>query len=127
MDDPVVAFRWDGFEQGDPDADEALYRLNQNGADAGYPPAARDFVFLPIIVGAIAVVGLAKAIKSFVDDMKTGVVIDNRGDQVVITKDKTLGRGNVLFVNKDGSVRLENPDAEKLSDIVRAAIEGIKK
>lgn len=127
MDDPVVEFRWDGFEQSDPDADEALYRLNENGAEAGFPPGERGFAFIPIIIGAIAVVGLAKAIKSFIDDMKTGVIIDNRGDKVVITKDKTVGRGNVLYINKDGSVRLESPDAEKLSDIVKAAAEGIKK
>jgi hypothetical protein len=130
MDDPVVEFRWEGFTEGDPDADEALYRLNQNGARAGFPPGEpgeRGFAFLPIIVGAIAVVGLAKAIKSFIDDMKTGVVIDNRGEKVTITKDKTLGRGNVVLINKDGSLRLDNPDADKLSDIVRAAVEGLRK
>jgi hypothetical protein len=126
--EPVVEFRWDGFAESDPDADEALYRITENGGAARFPvDSQRGFAFIPIIVGAIAVVGLAKAIKSFIDDMKTGVVIDNRGEQVKISKDKNLGRGTVLFVNKDGTLRLENPDAEKLGDIVKAAVEGIKK
>jgi len=125
--EPVVAFRWDGFEPADPDADEALYRLRQQGADADFPSdAERGFAVVPIILGAIAVLGLAKAIKSFIDDMKVGTVIDARGDQIKVTKDKALGRGTVVMINKDGSLRLENPDAEKLSDIIKGAVGGLR-
>jgi hypothetical protein len=127
QDQPTVEFRWEGFEPGDPDADEALYRLRQEGAAADFPAdAQRGFAVIPVILGAIAVFGLAKAIKSFIDDMKVGTIIDARGDKVVVTKDKTLGRGTVLLISKDGSLRLENPDSEKLSDLIKNTIEGFK-
>jgi hypothetical protein len=127
VDESTVEFRWDGFEPGDPDADEALYRLKQEGADAAIPAApAQGFAVVPIILGAIAVVALGKAVKSFLDDMKPGMVIDAREEQIKITKDKSLGRGTVLFINKDGSTRLENPNSEKLTDLIKNAISGFK-
>jgi hypothetical protein len=123
----TVEFRWDGFDPSDPDADEALYRLKQEGADAAIPAGPeRGIAVVPIILGAVAVVALAKAIKSFLNDMKPGMVIDAREEQVKITKDKTLGRGTVLFINKDGSIRLENPNAEKLTELIKSAVSGLK-
>jgi hypothetical protein len=123
----LVEFRWDGFEAGDADADEALYRLRQEGGNADIPASAQHgFAFIPIIVGAIAVIGLAKAIKSFIDDMRVGTVIDMRGEKVTVTKDKNLPRGTVMVIGKDNSVKLENPDAEKISDIIKSAIQGFK-
>jgi hypothetical protein len=125
--EPTVEFRWEGFEPGDPDADEALYRLKREGADAAIPTEGRrGIAVIPIILGAIAVIGLAKAIKSFIDDMKVGMVIDARGEKVTVTKDNSLGRGTVLLINKDGSLRLENPDSEKLSDLIKGAVGGLK-
>jgi hypothetical protein len=125
----AVRFRWDGFEPGDPDADEILRRLKEAGADVdGTDPEAdaqRDFVVVPVIVGAIALIGLAKAIKGFVDDMKAGMVIDSRGDQVKITKDRSLGRGTVLLISKDGTLSLQHPDADKISDLIRSAMSGL--
>jgi hypothetical protein len=125
----AVRFRWDGFEPGDPDADEILQRLTEAGADAdGTDPPAdaqRDFVVVPVIVGAIALIGLAKAIKGFVDDMKAGMVIDARGDQVKITKDRSLGRGTVLLISKDGTLSLQHPDADKISDLIKSAMSGL--
>jgi hypothetical protein len=127
VDESTVEFRWDGFEPGDPDADEALYRLKQEGADATIPAGPRhDFAVVPIILGAVAVVALAKAVKSFLDDMKPGMVIDAREEQIKITKDKSLGRGTVLFINKDGTTRLENPNSEKLNDLIKSAVSGLK-
>lgn len=124
---PAVEFRWDGFEPGDPDADEALYRLKQEGAEATIPAGAeRGIAVVPIILGAVAVVALAKAVKSFLDDLKPGMIIDARCDQVKITKDRSLGRGTVLFINKDGSTRLENPNSETLAELLRNAIGGFK-
>jgi hypothetical protein len=126
-DESIVEFRWDGFEQSDPDADEALYRLKQEGADAAIPAGpAQGFAVVPIILGAVAVVALAKAVKSFLDDMKPGMVIDAREEQIKITKDKSLGRGTVLFINKDGSTRLENPNSEKLTELIKSAVSGLK-
>jgi hypothetical protein len=123
----VVEFRWDGFDPSDPDADEALYRLKQEGADAAIPAGPKHGIaVVPIILGAVAVVALAKAVKSFLADMKPGMVIDAREEQVKITKDRSLGRGTVLFINRDGSTRLENPNAEKLADLLRNAIGGFK-
>jgi hypothetical protein len=126
-DESIVEFRWDGFEPSDPDADEALYRLKQEGADAAIPAGpARGFAVVPIILGAVAVVALAKAVKSFLNDMKPGMVIDAREEQIKITKDKSLGRGTVLFINKDGSTRLENPNSEKLTELIKSAVSGLK-
>lgn len=126
VDEPTVEFRWDGFEPSDPDADEALYRLKQEGADAAIPAGpAHGIAVVPIILGAVAVVALAKAVKSFLDDMKPGMVIDAREEQIKITKDKTLGRGTVLFINKDGSTRLENPNSEKLTELIKSAVSGL--
>jgi hypothetical protein len=123
----IVEFRWDGFDPSDPDADEALYRLKREGADAAIPAGPqRGIAVVPIILGAVAVVALAKAVKSFLDDLKPGMVIDARGEQIKITKDKTLGRGTVLFINKDGSTRVENPNAETLADLLKNAISGFK-
>jgi hypothetical protein len=123
----TVDFRWDGFDSGDPDADEALYRLKQEGGDASIPAGeGQGFAVIPIIVGAMAVVALAKAIKSFVDDLRTGTIIDARTDPVKITKDKSLGRGIVLFISKDGSLRLENPNAANLGDLIKNAVSGLK-
>jgi hypothetical protein len=127
VDESAVEFRWDGFDPGDPDADEALYRLKREGADAAIPAGhQREIVVVPIILGAVAVVALAKAVKSFLDDMKPGMVIDAREEQVKITKDKSLGRGTVLFIDKDGSTRLENPNSEKLTDLIKSAVSGLK-
>jgi len=126
-DESTVEFRWDGFEPGDPDADEALYRLKEEGADAAIPPGpGHDFAVVPISLGAIAVVALAKAVKRLRDDLKPGMVIDAREEQVKITKDKSLGRGTVLFINKDGSTRLENPNSDTLADLLKQAISGFK-
>ena len=126
-DESTVEFRWDGFEPGDPDADEALYRLKEEVADAAIPPGpGHDFAVVPIILGAIAVVALAKAVKRLLDDLKPGMVIDAREEQVKITKDKSLGRGTVLFINKDGSTRLENPNSDTLADLLKQAISGFK-
>ena len=126
-DESTVEFRWDGFEPGDPDADEALYRLKEEGADAAIPLGpGHDFAVVPIILGAIAVVALAKAVKRLLDDLKPGMVIDAREEQVKITKDKSLGRGTVLFINKDGSTRLENPNSDTLADLLKQAISGFK-
>jgi hypothetical protein len=126
-DQSTVEFRWDGFEPSDPDADEALYRLKQEGADAAIPASpAHGIAVVPIILGAVAVVALAKAVKSFLDDMKPGMVIDAREEQIKITKDKSLGRGTVLFINKDGSTRLENPNSEKLTELIKSAVSGLK-
>jgi hypothetical protein len=123
----TVEFRWDGFDPDDPHADEALYRLREQGADAAFPADGQHGIaFIPIIIGAIAVFGLAKAIKSFIDDMKVGMVIDARGDQIKVTKDKSLGRGNVLLISKDGSLRLENPDADKLGDLIKGVVGGLR-
>jgi len=126
-DESTVEFRWDGFEPGDPDADEALYRLKEEGADAAIPAGPRhDFAVVPIILGAVAVVALAKAVKRLLDDLKPGMIIDAREEQVKITKDKSLGRGTVLFINKDGSTRLENPNSDTLADLLKQAISGFK-
>ena len=126
-DESTVEFRWDGFEPGDPDADEALYRLKEEGADATIPAGPRhDFAVVPIILGAVAVVALAKAVKRLLDDLKPGMIIDAREEQVKITKDKSLGRGTVLFINKDGSTRLENPNSDTLADLLKQAISGFK-
>jgi hypothetical protein len=126
-DESTVEFRWDGFEPGDPDADEALYRLKEEGADAAIPPGpGHDFAVVPIILGAVAVVALAKAVKRLLDDLKPGMIIDAREEQVKITKDKSLGRGTVLFINKDGSTRLENPNSDTLADLLKQAISGFK-
>jgi hypothetical protein len=54
------------------------------------------------------------------------MVIDAREEQIKITKDKTLGRGTVLFINKDGSTRLENPNSEKLTELIKSAVSGLK-
>ena len=54
------------------------------------------------------------------------MVIDAREEQVKITKDKSLGRGTVLFINKDGSTRLENPNSDTLADLLKQAISGFK-
>jgi hypothetical protein len=124
---PTIEFRWEGFEPGDPDADEALYRLKQEGGDAIIPPEeSPGFVVIPIILGAIAVVALAKAIKSFIEDIKTGTIIDARTEPLKITKDKSLGRGTVLLISKDGSLSLQNPNAEKLGDLIKGAVGGFK-
>jgi hypothetical protein len=126
-DESTVEFRWDVFEPGDPDADEALYRLRVEGADATIPAGPRhDFAVVPIILGAVAVVALAKAVKRLLDDLKPGMIIDAREEQVKITKDKSLGRGTVLFINKDGSTRLENPNSDTLADLLKQAISGFK-
>jgi hypothetical protein len=126
-DESTVEFRWDGFEPGDPDADQALYRLKEEGADAAIPAGPRhDFAVVPIILGAVAVVALAKAVKRLLDDLKPGMIIDAREEQVKITKDKSLGRGTVLFINKDGSTRLENPNSDTLADLLKQAISGFK-
>jgi hypothetical protein len=123
----TVEFRWDGFDPSDPDADEALYRLKREGADAVIPAGPeRGIAVVPVILGAVAVVALAKAIKSFLDDLRPGMVIDVREEQIKITKDKALGRGTVLFIDKDGSTRLENPNSEKLSDLLASAVSGLK-
>lgn len=127
VDESAVEFRWDGFDPGDADADEALYRLKQEGADAAIPAGPKhEIAVVPIILGAVAVVALAKAVKSFLNDMKPGMVIDAREEQIKITKDKTLGRGTVLFINKDGSTRLENPNSETLSELIKSAVSGLK-
>ena len=124
---PVIEFEWDGFEAGDPDADEALFRLRREGADAAMPTGpGRGFAVIPVIVGAILVVGLAKAVKSFIDEMKVGTVIDARGEKVLISKDKTLGRGTVLLISADGALSLQNPDSESLSDLIKGAVAGLK-
>lgn len=125
--EPRVEFQWDGFEPGDPDADEVLYRLKREGAEAAFPPSEqRDFAIIPIIVGAIALFGLAKAIKGFIDDMRVGMVIDARSEPVKVTKDPSLGRGTVLLISKDGSVSLENPSAEKITDLIKGVVSGLK-
>lgn len=125
--EPTVQFEWDGFEPGDPDADEVLYRLKQEGADAGYPPSdQRDLVIIPVIVGAIAVFGLAKAIKSFIDDMKVGTIIDARGETIKVTKDPSLSRGTVLLISKDGTLSLQNPHSDKIGDLIKGAVGGLK-
>lgn len=122
-----VQFRWDGFDIGDPDADATLAQLTLAGADARIrPDDVRGFAVIPVIIGAIAVFGLAKAIKSFIDDMRVGMVIDARGDQIKITKDRSLGRGTVLMISKDGSLRLENPDSDKLGDLIKGAVGGLR-
>lgn len=127
MADDTVEFRWDGFGPSDPDADEALYRLKREGADAAIPAgSAHGIAVVPIILGAVAVVALAKAVKSFLDDMKPGMIIDAREEQIKITKDSSLGRGTVLFINKDGSTRLENPNSEKLTELIKSAVSGLK-
>jgi hypothetical protein len=126
-DESAVEFRWDGFDPSDPDADEALYRLKREGADAAIPAGPqRGIAVVPIILGAVAVVALAKAIKSFLDDLKPGMVIDAREEQIKITKDKSLGRGTVLFINRDGSTRVENPNSETLAEMLKNAISGFK-
>ena len=121
--DAMVQFRWEGFEQSDPDADAAASRVVESGGEAQIPPPREPgFAFIPIVLGAIAIVGLAKAVKSFVDDLGKGVVVDVRTDPVTIRKDGKLPSGVVLVIDKDGETKLEQPDHESLADIIAAAV-----
>jgi len=122
----VVRFSWEGFEVSDEDADEAAFRVQEAGGEVSIPPPAEPGIaFIPIVVGAIALVGLAKAIKSFVDDLGKGVVVDARQEPLKITKDASLPRGIVVVVGKDGSVKLEQPDHESLKSLIEATLSAV--
>ncbi|WP_433722671.1 hypothetical protein ACQP0C_22195 [Nocardia sp. CA-129566] len=121
--DRIVEFTWDGFEIADADADEAACRVVEAGGEASIPPPKDPAIaFIPIVLGAIALIGLAKAVKGFIDDLGKGVIIDARGEPVKVSKDTNLPRGVVVLISGDGSVRLDQPDHDSLKSLIEAAL-----
>jgi hypothetical protein len=120
-----IDIRWEGFEAGDSDADRAVELLGQHGGSARIERSSEPgIVFIPIILGAIALVGLAKAIKGFLDDTHVGVMIDTREKPVKITKEKLLPRGVVVSIDKDGKVSIDQPDGESIGDLIKGVSSG---
>jgi hypothetical protein len=121
----TVEFEFQGFEEGEEaQAEQVADQVRAEGGQAEVTGQdGADFAFIPIILGAMAVVGLVHVIKNLLDDFQVGVVIDTRNGKVVTTKDKNLPRGTVVVVSEDGqSVTLEQPDKETLNDAVKAAV-----
>lgn len=123
----TVRFEFHGFDPGDTDeVDRLADQLRAEGADANITGVDNggvgDAALIPVIIGALALVKLAHALKNFLDDLKVGIVIDARSETVVTTKDPNLARGTVIMVSKDGErVELEQPDKETIADGVLAA------
>jgi hypothetical protein len=122
----TVEFEFEGF---DPADDERAEQVAREVREAGGRAEVRgegdgtDFAFIPVILGAMALVALIHVIKNLVDDLQVGVVIDARGDKIVTRKDKTLPRGTVVVASTEGdSVELVQPDKETLADAVKAAV-----
>ena len=122
----IVEFSFEGFDAGDEErADQVAKEVREAGgkAEVRGQGDGTDFAFIPVILGAIALVALAHVIKNLVDDLQVGVVVDARGEKVVTTKDKNLPRGTVLVRSKNGeSATLEQPDKETLAEAVKAAV-----
>lgn len=122
----MIEFELQGFEPGEDDhAEKVAQQVRDEGgqAEVAGEGSGFDLAFIPIILGAIALVGLVHVIKNLVDDFQVGIVIDARGEKIVTKKDNNLPRGTVLVLSKDGeSVKLEQPDKETLADAVKAAV-----
>lgn len=122
----TVEFTFEGFDASDEErADKVAREVREAGGQAEIRGEGdgTDFAFIPVILGAMALVALAHVIKNLVDDLQVGVVIDARGERVVTRKDKNLPRGTVMVVSKDGeSAALEQPDKETLAEAVKAAV-----
>ena len=125
MDDGAIEFEFKVFDEGDEaEAEKVAEQLRGEGGKAEVADGSDGpgLVFIPVILGAMAVVGLVHVIKNLVDDFQCGVVIDTRVGKVVTTKDKNLPRGTVVVISADGeTVKLEQPDKETLTDAVKAA------
>jgi hypothetical protein len=102
----------------DDDAEAVVTRLSAEGG-----AFAEEESLTAVVAGAIAVVGLAKALKGLWDDFRCGVIIDARGSSVIVRKDAALPRGSVVLINKAGEEsRVDQPDAESLNDLIEAAL-----
>jgi hypothetical protein len=125
-DETLIEFELQGFDEGDDEYAERVARqVREGGGEAQITGEGSgfDIAFVPIILGAIALVGLIHVVKNLVDDFQVGVVVDARGDKVVTTKDRSLPRGTVVLIAKDGDkVTLEQPDKETLADAMAAAV-----
>jgi hypothetical protein len=123
--DTQIAIRWEGFAPGDPDADRTVELLVHEGGEASIEaPSEPGIVFIPIIIGAIALIGLAKAIKGFLTELHCGVMIDTRETPVRITKEKLLPRGLVVSIDKDGKVSIDMPAHESIEDLIKGVVAG---
>ena len=105
----LIQFEIQGFGPGESDDAEKFAKVVESeGGEASVqnssPGDNFQFAFIPIVVGAVAVVGLAHAIKNLIDDFRCAVIIDARDGKVITTKDSNLPPGTVSRV--DAGARL---------------------
>ena len=79
-----------------------------------------------IFAGAVMIPYLAKSIWSVVRDVRYGgLVIDMRGDEVVIENDPRLDGGIIVLIKPDGSTEFHHeskfPDAGGIASLIKAA------
>lgn len=85
--------------------------------EAGILPGA-----LVVVVGLIAVSGLANVIIRLSRAFACGTIVDARGDPVRTTKDPNLPKGTVVVIAADGSqATVHEPSEVDLKDLIGAA------
>lgn len=127
-----VQFEIRGFEPNDVRAESIRADLESAGGTAEVKSETggdgRPIVFIPLILGAMALVALIGQVKVLLDDFQDGVIIDTRDGKVVTIIDKNLPKGTVVIIAADKTtVTLEQPDKVTLADAVKAAKDAIVK
>ena len=99
---------------------------DEGGADveeleeAGILPAA-----LVVVIGIIAVSGLANVVMRLSRAFACGVVIDTRGETVRTRKDGNLPRGTVVVLTRAGEeATLYEPSQVEIADVIKAGMGG---
>ncbi len=110
------------------DAQEAVAALQQAGATGVRAINQRGFTGIEVVViGLVASGGLTNLITRITRLWKCGVIVDTRGPVVQTTKDCSLPRGSVIFINKQGvETKLDAPTDMDLKPLVEAALAGVK-
>ncbi|WP_299738782.1 hypothetical protein [uncultured Roseobacter sp.] len=111
MSDAVIKFHIEASGEDTDSAMKVLSEANVTGAESVQPHGlAATSIF---IMGAAALALLVNAAIRLVRLWSKGVVIDARGETIIVTKDPTLPRGTLLVISKDE----EKAEFDKIDDL----------
>ena len=78
--------------------------------------------FIVIIAGVVALVYLAKSILRMHDELEGGTVIDLRGEEILIERDRNLPGEYILLVTEDDKKLYERSEIESPDELVSALL-----
>ncbi|WP_411892897.1 hypothetical protein [Yoonia sp. SDW83-1] len=111
MSEQIINFHIEASGENSDNAMQVLNEMNVTGAKSVQPLGLAATSIL--IIGAAALALLVNAAIRLVRLWSKGVVIDARGDTVIVKKDPALPRGTLVVISKDG----ERAEFDKIEDL----------